>query len=117
MDPAVKKYIDKQKSPQKKIIRKLRRIVLKAYPKIKEEMYVGVPWYGGMFYLVALKDHVNMGFAIKGMKNKEMDLFEGRGKMMRHLKFFTLKDIDEKTIVRLMRIVKRYYKGSCHASH
>ena len=114
MDKDVDKYIKKQKSPQKEIVRKLRRIILKTFPKIKEEMKMGVPWYEGKYYLVALKDHVNIGFAVKGLSKKELELFEGRGKLMRHIKLYSLKDIDEKKIVKLLKLVKK--KGSCEHS-
>jgi len=105
MDKKVDKYIGKQKSPQKEICKKLRKLILKTLPKIKEEFKMGVPWYG-KYYIVALKDHVNMGFCIDGLSKKELALLEGKGKFMRHLKFFSLKEIDEKKIVKLLKSVK-----------
>jgi len=99
-------YIKKQKSPQKQILQKLRRIILKTYPKIREEMKMGVPWYEGRCYLVGLKDHVNIGFSVKGMPKKDMDLLEGKGRYMRHVKVYSAKEIDEKKIVRLLKAVK-----------
>jgi len=113
MNKEVTKYIDKQKSSQKKICKKLRRIILKTFPKIDERMYVGVPWYGDYYYFVGLKDHVNLGFSILGLTKKQMDLFEGKGKMMRHKKYFYIKDIDEKEIMKLLKMVKKYSK-KCH---
>ena len=95
----VDEYIKKQKSPQKEIIQKLRKIILKTFPKIKEEFKLGVPWYE-KYYLVGLKDHVNIGFAVTGLAEKEMSLFEGKGKVMRHIKIFSKEDIDEKKIVK-----------------
>ena len=103
----VENYIKKQKSPQKEIIRKIRKIILKTFPKINEEMKMGVPWYEGKYYIVGLKDHVNLGFSVKGLSKKEQDLFEGKGKTMRHIKFYSLKDINEKKIVKLLKIVKK----------
>jgi hypothetical protein len=58
----VEKYLKRQKSPQQEITRRLRDITLKALPGINEEFKMGVPWYEGKFYVVALRDHVNMGF-------------------------------------------------------
>ena len=106
MNKEVNNYIKKQKSPQKQICNKLRKIILKTFPKINEEFKMGVPWYECKYYIVALKDHVNIGFSVKGMSKKEMDLFEGKGKYMRHIKIYSLKEIDEKRIVKLLRIVK-----------
>jgi hypothetical protein len=101
----VEKYIAKQKSPQKEICKKLRKIILKAFPKIEEKMWVGVPWYGGKSYIVGLKDHVNFGVCIKGLSKKELSLLEGGGKTMRHIKLRSVKDIDEKRIVKLLKLI------------
>lgn len=100
----VDSYIRKQRSPQREICAKLRKIILKAFPDIDEEFKMGVPWYG-RFYIVALKDHVNLGMCIGGLSKKDLALLEGKGKTMRHLKFFSLDGIDEKKIVRLLKRV------------
>jgi hypothetical protein len=111
MTNEVEAYIKKQKSPQKEICKKLRKIIKKTFPKIGEEMKLGVPWYEGYFYIVGLKDHVNLGFSVKGLNKEEMDNFEGKGKLMRHLKFHSLEDIDEKKIVKLLKLVRK--KAKC----
>lgn len=108
----VDKYLERFEGEKKRILTKLRGIILKAFPKMKEEMKMGVPWYGGRFYLVGLKDHVNMGFCVSRGLEKSKEL-EGSGKYMRHLKFRGLKDIDEKKIVRLMRLATKTY-GEVH---
>ncbi len=114
MDKKVDKYIEKQKSPQKEICQKLRKIILKTVPNIKEELKWGTPWYEGKYYIVALKDHVNMGFAIGGLSKKSEKLLEGTGEYMRHIKIYSLKDIDEKKIIKLIKMTKKdvyyYYK-------
>ena len=107
MGREVDDYIEKQKSPQREICQKLRRIILKNFPGTKEEIKMGVPWYEGKYYIVALKDHVNLGVSVKGMSKKQMGFFQGAGKLMRHLKFFSVKDIDEKKIVKLLKTVKK----------
>ncbi len=104
-------YIEKQPSPQKDILQKLRKIILKANPGIVEEMKMGVPWYEGKFYLVGLKDHVNMGFAHNKMLEKYQNQLEGKGQYMRHIKFHTLKDINEKQLKLLMQAVQAGYKN------
>lgn len=106
MNGEVDNYIEKQKSPQREICQKLREIILKTFPSIEEEMKLGVPWYEGKFYIVALKDHVNLGFSIEGLSKKEQELFEGSGKTMKHIKVYSLKEIDEEKIVELLKIVK-----------
>lgn len=106
MSKEIQEYIDKQKSPQKEICTELRKIVLKTFPEIEEEMRWGVPVYGkDKYYIGALRDHVNMGFKIEGLSNSEKKLFEGSGKTMRHIKLHSVEDIDENEIVRLMKLV------------
>jgi len=113
MDEKVVEYIKKQKSPQKEICQRLREIILTTFPEINEKMIVGVPCYGhtkedpcGKYYIAALKDHVNLGFSLKGLSKKEQEFFEGTGKTMKHIKVHSLKDIDEAKIIRLLKLVK-----------
>ena len=108
----VDEYINKFDGEKKKILKKLRNIIMKTRPKLKEEIKMGVPWYGGLFYLVGLKDHVNMGLCFGGLKKYEKEL-EGKGKYMRHIKFFSTKDIDEKKLIKLIKVTKKPY-GECH---
>ena len=102
----VDNYIEKQKSPQREICQKLRQIILETFPGIEEEMKLGVPWYEGKYYIVALKDHVNLGFSLKGLAKKEIELFEGGGKTMKHIKIRSLDEINEEQIVKLLKVVK-----------
>jgi uncharacterized protein YdhG (YjbR/CyaY superfamily) len=108
MDEKVDEYIEKQKSPQKESCQKLREVIFKNFPNVKEEIKWGVPSYEeGKYYFVALKTHVNLGFSLKGLSKEEIALFEGGGKTMKHIKISTLNDIDEKEIVKLMKLVKK----------
>ena len=106
MNKKVDAYIEKQKSPQKEICQKLRQIILETFPEIKEEMKLGVPWYEGKYYIVALKDHVNLGFSLEGLAKKEVELFEGSGKTMKHIKIRSLNEINEEKIVKLLKVIK-----------
>lgn len=107
MSNEVQEYIKKQKSPQKEIIEKLRDIILRTYPDIKEEFKMGVPWYGGKYYLVGLKDHVNLGFSIEGLSEEEKKLFEGTGKTMKHIKVYSPEEINEEKIVKLLKLAMK----------
>ena len=109
MSENVDEYIENQISPQKEVCMKLRTIIFKTFPDIKEEMKWGVPSYaGGKYYFVALKSHVNLGFSIKGLSKEEIALFKGSGKTMRIIKIKSEKEIDEKQIVKLLKMVKEY---------
>jgi len=117
MNPEVTTYIKKQPSSQKEILNKLRKILLKTLPKLKkaEQMKVGVPFYEGKYYLVGLKDSVNFGVAIKGLNKTESNNFKGTGKTMRHLKFKTKDEINEKEITKLIKLVDKKAKcASCY---
>jgi hypothetical protein len=112
MDTNVNEYIKKQQSPQKEICRRLRKIIITTFPDITEEMKVGVPCYGstkedpcGKYYIAALKDHVNLAFSLKGLSKNEQQLFEGSGKTMKHIKVYSVKEIDEKKIINLLKLV------------
>ena len=63
----VEGYVEKQKSPQREIIQRVREMILKSFPDIEEEFKMGAPWYEGKYYVVAFKDHVNLGFSVKGL--------------------------------------------------
>ena len=106
MNAKVDNYIQKQKSPQKEICRELRAIILKTFLDAKEEMKWGVPAFAdGKFYIAALKDHVNLGFSIEALSKDQIALFDGGGKTMKHIEIGTMQDIDEKRIVRLLKMV------------
>ena len=109
MSKEVDDYIEKQKSPQRGICQYLRQIILEEFPGIKEEMKLGVPWYEDKYYIVALKDHVNLGFSLKGLSKEEVALFEGSGKTMKHVKVNSLNEIDKVKIIRLLKVVKKGY--------
>ncbi|MFA5101720.1 MAG: DUF1801 domain-containing protein [Candidatus Thermoplasmatota archaeon] len=113
MDKNVESYLKKQQSPQKEICQRLRKIILTTFPEIHEELKVGVPCYGntaeepcGKFYIAALKDHVNLGFSLKGLTKQQQGLFEGSGKTMKHIKVYSVEEIDEQKIIELLKIVK-----------
>jgi uncharacterized protein YdhG (YjbR/CyaY superfamily) len=106
MEKQVKDYIEKQKSPQKEIIQKVRKIFKKTLPNCEEKMRWGViTFMMGKFYLAAMKNRVHVGFAITGLDKDEIDLFEGTGKTMRHIKIPKLENIDQEKLVNLIEMV------------
>jgi len=108
MNKKVDEYIEKQKSPQKEILREVRKVFQKTLPNCEEKMMWGVVTFSrGKFYIAAMKTRVHVGFAITGLNKEEISLFEGGGKTMRHIKIPTLGDIDEKTLVKLIKLVDK----------
>jgi uncharacterized protein YdhG (YjbR/CyaY superfamily) len=113
MDKQVSEYIDRQKSPQKEIIQKVRKIFQKTLPSSEEKMRWGVPTFAaGKFYIAAMKNRVHVGFAITGLNKDEVSLLEGSGKTMRHIKIPTLQDVDEERLVKLIKMVNK--KAICN---
>jgi uncharacterized protein YdhG (YjbR/CyaY superfamily) len=108
MSQNANKYIEKQKSPQKEILQKVREIFLRTLPNPEEKMAWGVVTFGGgKFYIAAMKNRVHVGFAITGLSEDEKGLFEGSGKTMRHVKIPTLEGIDENRLVKLIEMVDK----------
>jgi hypothetical protein len=106
VDAKVDAYVGRQKSHQKEVCQELRALIHRTLPEVKEEMRWGVPTFDdGKFYIVALKDHVNLGFSISGLLPGEMRLLGGSGKTMKHLEIGDPKDIDEKKIAQLLTLV------------
>jgi hypothetical protein len=71
----------------------------------------GVPAFaGGKFYIVALKDHVNLGFSIKGLIKEDLALFDGGGKTMKHVEINKITNIDENRISELLNLVDKKAK-------
>ncbi len=107
-DKKVDDYIEKQNSPQKEICKKLRNLIFKTIPEIKEEMKWGVPSFAnGKYYFVALKTHVNLGFSIKGLSKEEIALFQGNGKTTRIIEIKSEKEVNEKQIVYLLKLISK----------
>jgi hypothetical protein len=108
MDEKVKEYLEKQDSPQKEILLKVRDIFLKTFKNCNEKLAWGVVVYaGGKFYIAAMKNRVHVGFAISGLNKEEIDMFEGTGKTMRHIKIHSVDDIDENKLVKLINMVNK----------
>jgi hypothetical protein len=107
----VNNYIENLKDPQREICKALRKIILGTFPNIKETMKWGVPVFnGGQYYIVALKDHVNLGFSIKGLKKEELSLFDGGGKTTKHIEIKSLNTLDQKRIIALLKLVEKRQK-------
>jgi uncharacterized protein YdhG (YjbR/CyaY superfamily) len=108
MNKQADEYIEKQKSPQKEILKKVREIVQRTLPGCEEKMAWGVVMYAsGKFYIAAMKNRVHVGFAVTGLSKDEIGMFEGSGKTMKHLKIPTLESIDENRLVQMIELVDK----------
>ena len=108
MDKQADAYIEKQKSPQKEILQKVRKIFQETLPNCEEKMAWGVVTFAsGKFYIAAIKNHVHVGFAIAGLSEEEISMFEGTGMTMRHIKIPNLESIDEIRLVKMIQMVDK----------
>lgn len=111
MDEKIRKYLDKQSTNHRKIIDAIRDLILKNFPEIKETGMSEGLWYEGKFYLATFKDHINLGIGVDGLTDKEKQNFQGSGKTMRHLKFYSINDINKTNLLALLKLV--YTKTHC----
>ena len=101
-------YIEKQKSPQKEILQKVRKIFRETLPNCEEKIAWGVVTFAsGKFYIAAMKTRVHVGFSITGLSEDEISMFEGSGKTMRHIKIPTLESIDKIRLAKMIEMVDK----------
>src|SRR5215467_1440366 len=91
----------------------LREIVLEEAPDAVEKVYTNHPsavWFGfgpkmkDMFcYIATARNHVNLGFCQGASLSDPNRLFEGKGKMMRHIKFRSEPDAERPFVRRYIR--------------
>ena len=55
----------------------------------------------------SMKNRVHVGFAINGLNKEEISMFEGSGKIMRHIKINSLDDIEVNKLVQLIKMVDK----------
>ena len=107
MDSKVDNYFSKLPKNKREICLALRNIILKNFREIQEEYRWGAIVYdNGRFYLAGVRQGVNIDFAIQRLSKEEISLFKGSGKTMRHLKFESIVEIDEKKLSNLLQLVK-----------
>ena len=112
MEKQVEEYIQKQEPNLKNIILRVKEIFHKTLPSLNEKYAWGVIVLGDdKFYIASIKNRVHIGFAITGLSDDEIRLFEGNGKTMRHIKIRSMDDIDEKKLSDLIMLVSK--KARC----
>jgi len=101
---SVDKYIEKLDSPVKEIVIELRAIVCKSSKHLQEAIKWNVPTYSinsNICSIMAHKTHVNLQI-FHGAHIQDVDLLEGTGNDMRHIKFSTIEDIDNEQIKKIL---------------
>src|SRR3954454_18699603 len=100
MNPKVDGYVARLPLPQRLLARRLLQIIRKAAPNAAEDDKWGTPWYfyHGLFcYFRANTHHITFGFNQGVQLADPLQLLEGVGKRMRHVKIRTAADIRPRT--------------------
>jgi hypothetical protein len=102
-----------RESPVAALVLALREIVLEEAPEAFERMYDNHPsavWFGfgpkmkDMFcYIAAARSHVNLGFCRGASLSDPSRVLEGEGKVMRHIKFRSERDVERAFVRRYIR--------------
>ncbi|KPK80545.1 MAG: hypothetical protein AMS27_16850 [Bacteroides sp. SM23_62_1] len=100
-DPKVIEYINAAQSHQKEIMLTIRKMIFELVPDVGEAIKWGTPVYSrikNICYMAAFKKHVTFAF-YNGQMLKDPDgILEGTGKMMKHIKFKKIEDVDQEQI-------------------
>jgi hypothetical protein len=93
-------YFERLDSPMKEISLKLRAIITAHCSELKEEVKWSVPTYSinkNICSIMPHKKHVNLQL-MQGAHLKDAQKLEGTGKDMRHMKFFSLGEVEREKI-------------------
>jgi len=101
MDGKIKQWFDDLSSEKEQLALKVRDIVLKADPSIKEDIkwgsltFIANEKIGWIFHYPQ-KEYINLGFFRATELSDPKKLLEGTGKGLRHVKIRSEKEIDVK---------------------
>ena len=106
------KWVADQHAHQKKMISALRKLVKKTAPSLSES----VKWGNGVWlgeewpvaFLHAKDDHLQFGFFGGSGLDDPKKLLKGTGKYIKHIKVYTLDDIDEASFTKLIKQAVRH---------
>jgi len=91
-------YQSELPQPQKEIVKRLRALIARRYPELTESLKWHVPTYSlNGKNLVGLQDfaaHVNLNFFRGALLHDARGTMIGTGKLVRHVTFRTVADID-----------------------
>jgi hypothetical protein len=92
-------------SEQYMIVEAVRALVKSSFPGTLEEVkYGGILFSSGVQFcgVFAYKEHVSVEFSMGAKIADTYGFLEGRGKGRRHLKLFTVMDVEEKRLVQYL---------------
>jgi hypothetical protein len=105
--------IQNSPKPMAAIARKLRRLIVDIYPDVVEvprpnEQHtsygVGAEKDKEIFgYICPMTDYIRLGFYYGGVLRDPKGLLQGEGKRLRHIKIYSLAEVDRPEIRRLLK--------------
>jgi len=121
-DQQVLDFLTGYDSPIGSVALALREVLLEEVPDAVEKVYRNHPtavWYGfgpkmqDMFcYIARATAHVNLGFCRGASLQDPSHVLEGEGKMMRHVKFRSERDVGRPFVRRYVRAAAKQGAGS-----
>jgi hypothetical protein len=113
-------YFGAQAGAARDVLDALRSLVKASLPKATEGFKWGVPVYFDpagypLCYLVALRDHVNLGFLSGAHLDDPKGLLEGTGEQGRHIKIYDPGDIRKTAFKDLLRGAARVARQQAQA--
>jgi len=99
-------YESELPQPQKELIKRLRKFIALNYPELTESLKWHVPTYSvkgkNLMGLQAFNRHVNLNFFRGAKLHDAHGVLIGTGKQVRHVTVRSIKDIDDRTLRRLI---------------
>ena len=103
---AVEAYIASLDDWRGEVVSEVRDLILEVDPEAEESIKWSRPVYednGPLAYIVAFKNHVNLGFSRGVALTDEAGVLEGTGKEMRHVKLTDPDDVQPDVLRGLLR--------------
>ncbi len=116
MEKNVEAWFDTSSNEQKPILLKLRELVLATDENFAETIKWGQPCYSLnslVCYLQKAKTHVTLGFQKGAYLNDSLELLEGSGKDMRHIKIALTDEINFQPLKALLKEAVKYDTNHC----
>lgn len=105
--PEVERWIASLPAEQARILTRVRELIVTTIPDVSESIKWNRPCYGTkgslLCYIHAFKNHSTLGFEYGAALDDPKGILEGTGKNMRHIKFQSFEDIEDASIIHLLR--------------
>jgi hypothetical protein len=101
-------YIQNSPEEQRELMFKIRDLIHEIVPNVVEEFKWSRPIFKvkkHFSYLLSTKNYVNLGFVNFQKLNDPLNLLEGTGKDMRHIKLKSLEELNESQLREWFKVI------------